>query len=58
MIKHDTTLPPCLAQQQREPLAIDYGDDLPPWLGERMRDTTFHIHRAAIETAQDSEDAA
>lgn len=58
MPMRDTTLPPCLAQQQRAPLAIDYDDDLPPWLGQRVRDTTFHIHRAAIETAQDSEDAA
>lgn len=55
MIKHDTTLPPCLAQQQREPLAIDYGDDLPPWLGARVRDTTHDIHRAAEEAAADQE---
>jgi hypothetical protein len=58
MLKHDTTLPPILAQQQRQPLPIDYDDDLPPWLGQRVRDTTFHIHRAAAETAHDSEDAA
>ena len=50
----DTTLPPPLAAAQRLP--IDTDDDLPPWLGQRMRDTTLHIHRAAAEAAQDSQD--
>lgn len=50
----DTTLPPLLAAAQRLP--IDTDDDLPPWLGQRMRDTTLHIHRAAAEAAQDSQD--
>lgn len=30
-------------------------DELPPWLGERMRDTTHHIHRAAAEAAQEQD---
>jgi hypothetical protein len=33
-------------------------DELPPWLGQRMRDTTHHIHRAAAEAAQDHQDTA
>ena len=33
-------------------------DELPPWLGERMRRTTHDIHRAAAEAAQDTEDTA
>lgn len=65
MIKHDTTLPPCLAQAVctthcvADPRCAHLpDDDLPPWLGERMRNTTHDIHRAAEEAAQDSEDAA
>lgn len=52
----DTTLPPHLVAAQRLP--IDTDDELPPWLGERMRDTTHHIHRAAFEAALDSKDTA
>jgi hypothetical protein len=33
-------------------------DELPPWLGQRMRDTTFHIHRAADEASLDPKDIA
>ncbi len=51
----DTTLPPPLAAAQRLP--IDTDDELPPWLGQRMRDTTHHIHRAAAEAALDAEEA-
>lgn len=54
MTGRDTTLPPLLAHSQRTPRDDD--DELPPWLGQRMRDTTHHIHRAAIEAAQDFED--
>lgn len=55
MTAHDTTLPPLLANSQRTPLDDD--DELPPWLGQRLRDTTDHIHRAAFEAALDSKDA-
>lgn len=54
MPKHDTTLPPCLAAAQRLP--IDTDDELPPWLGERMRDTFLDIFQAAHEVAQDKKD--
>jgi len=50
------TLPPPLAAAQHLP--IDTDDDLPPWLGQRMRDATHAIHRAAHEAALDSEDTA
>jgi len=30
-------------------------DELPPWLGERMRRTTFDIFRADFERGQDEE---
>jgi hypothetical protein len=52
----DSLLPPCLASAQQEPDGDN--DELPPWLGERMRDTTHDIHRAAAEAAQDSQDHA
>jgi hypothetical protein len=52
---HDTALPPHLAAAQRAPLDDD--DELPPWLGQRMRDATHDIHRAAFEAALDSKDA-
>lgn len=52
----DATLPPTLAAAQRLP--IDTDEELPPWLGERMRDTFHDIFHAAAEAAQDSEDAA
>ena len=32
-------------------------DELPPWLGERYRDITMDIHRAATETALDERNA-
>lgn len=51
----DTTLPPLLATAQHLP--IDTDDELPPWLGERMRNATHDIHRAAFEAALDSKDA-
>lgn len=51
----DTTLPPQLAHCMRSPLPID-DEELPPWLGERVRDTTHHIYRAAAEAAQDQQD--
>jgi len=51
----DDTLPPHLAHCVRSPLPDD--DELPPWLGQRMRDTTHHIiRRAALAAAQDHED--
>lgn len=50
------TLPPPLATAQRLP--IDTDDELPPWLGQRMRDTTHHIHRAADEAALETKDIA
>jgi hypothetical protein len=37
-------------------LPID-DDELPPWLGQRMRDATHHIHRAAAEAAQEQDTA-
>lgn len=49
-------LPPCLASAQHTPTSDD--DELPPWLGQRMRDTTHHIHRAAHEAQQDEQDAS
>ena len=52
----DTTLPPYVARQQHLP--IDYDDDLPPWLGERIRDTTYHIHRDAEEASHDFREPA
>lgn len=52
----DSTLPPPLATAQRRP--IDTDDELPPWLGQRMRDTTHYIHRAAAEAEQDHPDNA
>jgi hypothetical protein len=52
---HDTALPPHLAAAQRAPLDDD--DELPPWLGQRMRDATHDLHRAAFEAALDSKDA-
>lgn len=55
MTSLDTTLPPLLARAQRAPLDDD--DELPPWLGQRMRDTTHHIHRAAHHAQQDEQDA-
>lgn len=51
-MSHDI-LPPPLASSQRTPLDDD--DELPPWLGQRMRDTTHHIHRAAAEVAQEQD---
>lgn len=30
--------------------------ELPPWLGERFRDITHDIHRAAIEEAQEEKE--
>ncbi|MGS1014081.1 hypothetical protein ACVCL0_09190 [Rhodanobacter sp. UC4450_H17] len=54
MTARDSTLPPCLANAQRRPL--DDEDELPPWLGERHRDTTHHIHLAAHAAALDSKD--
>lgn len=47
----DVTLPPHLAACVTVNQAED--DDLPPWLGERMRDITHDIHRAAAERAQE-----
>lgn len=55
MSARDTTLPPLLARSQRSPLDDD--DELPPWLGQRIQDTTHDIHRAAFEAALDSKDA-
>lgn len=34
----------------------DTDEELPPWLGERIRRTTNDIHRAAYEAEQDSKD--
>lgn len=56
MRTRDTTLPPKLAAAQHLP--IDTDDELPPWLGERMRDTFHDIFHAAADAATDSEDAA
>lgn len=50
----DSTLPPVLMNSQRA--SIDTDDELPPWLGQRMRDTTHHIHRAAHEAQQDEQE--
>jgi hypothetical protein len=50
----DTTLPPHLAACVTANRAED--GDLPPWLGERVRDITHDIHRAALEVAQDEDD--
>jgi hypothetical protein len=49
---------PCLfcGAETFSPCLIDADDDFPPWLGERMRQTTYDIHRAAAERAQDEED--
>lgn len=33
----------------------DPDDELPPWLGERYRDTTHDIHRAVFEAAADED---
>lgn len=33
----------------------DVDEELPPWLGERLRDITDDIHRAAAEAALDEE---
>ena len=52
----DTTLPPALVRSQRD-APDDDDDELPPWLGQRMRDTTYHIHRAADKATLDSKDA-
>lgn len=52
----NNTLPPCLDAAQRLP--VDTDDELPPWLGERMRDAFHDIFRKAAETAQDQEDPA
>lgn len=41
-----------------QPLPIDTDDELPPWLGERLRDITLHLHRDAHEASLDSEDTA
>lgn len=49
----DNTLPPTLARCVRG-RADD--DELPPWLGERFRDITHDIHRAAADAARDTED--
>lgn len=57
----DSRLPSCFATA-RDTAAIEPDmtaaphplideDEWPPWLGERMRDTTHHIHRAAAEAA-------
>ncbi|MGP1666711.1 MAG: hypothetical protein ACTS5I_12520 [Rhodanobacter sp.] len=52
----EVTLTPNLTAAKHLP--IDTDDELPPWLGERMRDTFHDIFRAADEAANDSEDAA
>ena len=52
MTAHDTTLPPVLARCMRGP----DDDELPPWLGERFRDITHDIHRAAAEAERDTEE--
>lgn len=57
MTARDTTLPPLLAGCQRPAIDGSDDDELPPWLGQRMRDATHHIHRAAHEAALDSKDA-
>jgi len=49
----DTTLPPHLAAAQRVP--ADDDEELPPWLGERMRDTFHDIFHAAADAATDKE---
>jgi len=54
MTARDSTLPPSLAAAQRLP--IDTDEELPPWLGQRMRDTTYHIHRDAEEASHDSKE--
>jgi len=46
---NDSTLPPSLAAAQRQ--RIDHEDELPPWLGERLRDATYQIFRSAAEAA-------
>ena len=53
MTSHYTTLPPVLAHCMRTPTD---DDELPPWLGERFRDITHDIHRAAAEAERDTED--
>ena len=35
----------------------DPDDELPPWLGQRHRDTTYQLFRAAEEARQDEQDA-
>jgi hypothetical protein len=45
-------LPPVLARCVHRP---ELDDELPPWLGERFRDITHDIHRAAFEAQQDEE---
>jgi hypothetical protein len=52
---HDTTLPPVLAQCMRNPLH-DEDDEVPPCIGERFRDITHDIHRAAFEAQQEAQD--
>lgn len=34
----------------------EHDDELPPWQGERFRDITHDIHRAAIEEAQEEKE--
>ena len=53
----DAAMPPCLEKQQSEPPPGD-DDELPPWLGERMRDAFHDIFRAAADAALDPEDPA
>jgi hypothetical protein len=48
-------LPPTLAACTHNAPVDD--DELPPWLGERMRDVTHHIHHGAREASIDSEDS-
>lgn len=51
----DNALPPNLARAVRNPLHDEDGELL-PCVGERMRDTTHHIHRAAFEAQQEAAD--
>lgn len=65
MHKHDTTLPPCLARGAvctthcvADPKCahLPPDDELPPWLGERVRDITHDIYRTAEEAAADDQE--
>lgn len=52
-MSHNHALPPALVHCQH-PLPID-DDELPPWLGERIRTTTHDIHQAARAAQQDED---